>query len=163
MSVAPIGKSTPTMGSFKDKSNSTCLVTSKELGATLVQELPGSFQYVKPEKSDTGILLICISLLIFFLQKNWFSQRLSNFFLGSSKMSNIIKCGILATLLAILAIEVALLVLTRTTSTTTNGPPIVGTTTTVATPPLETTSTTTTATTTTTTMAQDIGEYHALM
>ena len=75
-------------------------------------------------------------------------------------MSNIIKCGILATLLAILAIEVALLVLTRTTSTTTNGPPIVGTTTTVATPPLETTST---ATTTMTTMAQDIGEYHALM
>ena len=77
-------------------------------------------------------------------------------------MSYIIKCGILATLLAILAIEVALLVLTRTTSTTTNGPPI-RTTTTVATPPLETTSPTTTFTTTMTTMAQDIGEYHALM
>ena len=56
MSVTPIGKSTLTMGSFKDKSNSTCLVTSKELGATLVQELPGSFQYVKPEKSVAGIL-----------------------------------------------------------------------------------------------------------
>ena len=80
-------------------------------------------------------------------------------------MSNIIKCGILATLLAILAIEVALLVLTRTTSTTTNGPPI-GTTTTVATQPPATTtrtSTTTTATSTMTTMAQDIGEYQALM
>ena len=158
MSVAPIGKSTPTMGSFKDKSNSTCLVTSKELGATLVQELPESFQYVKPEKSDTGILYA----FKFFLQKTDFLKDLVIFFLGSSKMSNIIKCGILATLLAILAIEVALLVLTRTTSTTTNGPPI-GTTTTVATPPLETTSTTTTATTTTTTMAQDVGEYHALM
>ena len=83
MSVAPIGKSTPTMGSFKDRSNSTCLVTSKELGATLVQELPGSFQYVKPEKSDTGILYAfhqLISLSNFFSSKNWFSQRLSNFF-----------------------------------------------------------------------------------
>ena len=73
MSVAPIGKSTPTIGSFQNKSNSTCLVTSKELGATLVQELPGSFQYVKPEKSDTGILYAfhqLISLSNFFSSKN---------------------------------------------------------------------------------------------
>ena len=75
MSVAPIGKSTPTMGSFKDRSNSTCLVTSKELGATLVQELPGSFQYVKPEKSDTGILYAFhFTIKFFFFKKLIFSK-----------------------------------------------------------------------------------------
>ena len=76
MSVTPIGKSTLSMGSLN--TSSTSLVISKESGATLVhpggKELPESFEYVKPEKSDTGmyitfrmslILVHCVLYLLF--------------------------------------------------------------------------------------------------
>ena len=78
MSVTPIGKSTSSMGSLN--TSSTSLAISKESGVTLVhpdgKELPESFEYIKPEKSDTGmyitfrILLIWVHCVLYLLFSN---------------------------------------------------------------------------------------------
>ena len=78
MSVVPIEKSKASTGSLN--TSSTSLAISKESGVTLVhpdgKELPESFEYIKPEKSDTcmyitfRILLIWVHCVLYLLFSN---------------------------------------------------------------------------------------------